>query len=107
MAVAGVSVLTSEDGVLAQIRAAELRAITGKDVRAVLGGTNAWKAAELPLEKGGLDPEAGADLPDRYALEPERRNALFRDYLDWEVGLVSRLSNDPDAQATIRLHSFD
>ncbi|MBZ9655253.1 rhodanese-like domain-containing protein [Phyllobacterium lublinensis] len=107
LAVAGVSVLTSEDGVLAQIRAAELRAITGKDVRAVLGGTNAWKVAELPLEKGGLDPEAGADLPDRYALEPERRNALFRDYLDWEVGLVARLTNDPDALATIRLHSFD
>lgn len=99
----GAVILSSEDGALAQIVAAELRAATGKDVRSLLGGNDAWKAAGLPVEKGGIGPEEGGDLPDKYALAPERRNALFRDYLNWEVSLVERLTNDPDAKATFRL----
>jgi 3-mercaptopyruvate sulfurtransferase SseA len=99
----GASILTSEDGALAQIVAAELRAATGKDVRSLLGGNEAWKAAGFTVEKGGLGAEEGGDLPDKYALEPERRNALFREYLNWEVSLVERLTNDQDAKATFRL----
>lgn len=101
----GTVVLTSENGVLAQVLAADLREATGQDVRAVLGGNDAWRGAGLPVEKDGIEPEAGADLPDKYALEPSRRNSLFRDYLEWEVSLVERLTNDPDAQATFRLRA--
>ncbi len=96
-------VLISEDGSLAQAIAARLRELTGKNVRALVDGTKGWKDAGLALDSGGIGTEDGADLPDKYALAPERRNALFRDYLGWEVSLVELLSQDPDAQATFRL----
>lgn len=101
----GVVVITSEDGLIAGIAAPPIRERLGRDVRVLLGGTQAWRTAGLPLDKGGLADEAGGDIPDRYALPPARRNALFRDYLDWEVGLVAKLTADPDAQAKFRIHS--
>nr|WP_315233899.1 rhodanese-like domain-containing protein [uncultured Albidiferax sp.] len=91
--------LTSPDGVLARSVAAELAVQTGRDVRAISGGTDAWFAAGLPLASGvegvltGDDdywysPYAHADLA--------ARDAGFRAYLDWELGLVAQLAREGD-----------
>jgi len=92
-------VLTSSDGVLARIVAAELAARIGREVHALAGGTQAWAAARLPTGSGpegvltgdddhGHSPYAHADLA--------RRDAGFKQYLDWEVGLVAQLEREGD-----------
>lgn len=45
-------VCTSPDGVLARYAAADLTSLLGDEVRALEGGTDAWRAAGLPLESG-------------------------------------------------------
>lgn len=92
-------VLTSSDGVLARIVAAELGARIGREVHALAGGTQAWVAARLPTGNGAdgvltgdddhwYSPYAHADLA--------RRDAGFKEYLDWEIGLVAQLEREGD-----------
>ncbi|MES2186684.1 MAG: rhodanese-like domain-containing protein [Pseudomonadota bacterium] len=91
--------LTSPDGVLARTVAAELAARIGRDVRAIAGGTAAWAAAGLPLGTGAdgvltgdddhwYSPYAHSDLA--------ARDAGFRAYLAWEIGLVAQLQREGD-----------
>lgn len=91
--------LTSSDGVLARVVAAELAARTGRDVRYIGGGTQAWVAAGLPVETGGDRVLTGDDdywfSPYQYA-DVAKRNAGFQEYLDWEVGLVAQLGREGD-----------
>ncbi|MEG1456695.1 MAG: rhodanese-like domain-containing protein, partial [Comamonas sp.] len=53
--------LHSPDGVLARSVAAELAARTGRDVRAIAGGTAAWVAADLPVAQGAEGVLTGDD----------------------------------------------
>ena len=90
-------VLTSPDGVLARSVAAALAARTGRDVRSLVGGTQAWTAAGLPTSRGA-DGVLTADddhwfSPYQHADEA-RRDAGFRDYLEWEIGLVEQLARE-------------
>ncbi|CAG9182856.1 rhodanese-like domain-containing protein [Cupriavidus pampae] len=91
--------LTSSDGVLARIVAAELAARTGRDVRAITGGTQAWIAAGLPTDSGAARVLTG---DDDYWFSPYhqptqvQRDAGFREYLEWEVGLVAQLEREGD-----------
>ncbi len=89
--------ITSPDGLLARTVAAELAARTGRDARAIAGGTAAWAAAGLPVAAGDegvltgdndhwYSPYAHSDL----AL----RDAGFQQYLDWELGLVAQLERE-------------
>ncbi|AOY90639.1 sulfurtransferase [Cupriavidus sp. USMAA2-4] len=91
--------LTSSDGVLARVVAAELAARSGRDVRALAGGTNAWVAAGLPVENGGKGVLTGDDdhwySPYLHA-DVALRDAGFQTYLDWEVGLVAQLEREGD-----------
>ncbi|WP_051237073.1 rhodanese-like domain-containing protein [Ottowia thiooxydans] len=85
--------LTSRDGVLAQILAAALSA-QGADARAILGGNKAWFEAELPTEKGreGILSE-NDDWPFTGYLSTDlaERDHDFRTYLQWELDLVAQL----------------
>jgi len=76
---------------------AELAARTGRDVRSVVGGTSAWAAAGLPLGQGDADVLTGDD-DQWYSPYAHRdlglRDAGFRAYLDWELGLVEQLERD-------------
>ena len=100
----GIVLLASPDGVLARSVAAELGERTGRDVRAIAGGTEAWVAAGLPVAKGAEGVLTGDDdhwfspyaHPDKDA-----RDAGFRAYLDWELGLVAQLERETDV--SIRL----
>jgi rhodanese-related sulfurtransferase/predicted metal-dependent enzyme (double-stranded beta helix superfamily) len=92
-------VLTSSDGVLARIVAAELAARTGRAVRALAGGTRAWIAAGLPTGSG---PEGVLTGDDDHWYSPyahadlSKRDEGFKRYLDWEIGLVEQLEREGD-----------
>lgn len=99
-----VVLLTSPDGLLPRTVAPELAAHTGRDVRAIAGGTAAWAAAGLPVEAGDAGVLTGDD-DHWYSPYAHRdltlRNAGFRAYLDWELGLVAQLERE--GQTGIRL----
>ena len=92
-------VLTSSDGVLARIVAAELGARIGREVHALAGGTRAWAAARLPTGSG---PEGVLTGDDDHWYSPYahadlgKRDAGFKQYLDWEIGLVAQLEREGD-----------
>ncbi|EHK67641.1 rhodanese-like domain-containing protein 2 [Achromobacter arsenitoxydans SY8] len=100
----GAVVLTSSDGVLASVVAAELAWRTKSPVHYLLGGTRAWKAQGLELETGAAGVLTG---DDDQSISPylfddlAARDQGFRDYLDWELGLVAQLGRD--GSADIRL----
>lgn len=89
--------ITSPDGVLAQVVADALAARTGRDVRAVRGGTRAWADAGLPVARGAEGVLTGTDdhwfSPYHHA-DSAARDAGFREYLDWELGLVAQLQRE-------------
>lgn len=91
-------VITSADGTLAGLAAAEWRRATGRDVRALLGGTQAWQQQGLPTEAGLA--RAAPQQFDRWygpwAYEGEAQLQAFRDYLSWEVDLAERIHLDGD-----------
>ncbi len=96
---AGDLVLTSEDGAIARLAAAEIGAHAGRRVRVLAGGTAAWQAAGLPLEPG-MGPLA--DEPDDVALSardrPAERERYMREYLAWEIDLVNQIDRDTDCR---------
>jgi rhodanese-related sulfurtransferase len=96
---AGDLVLTSEDGVVARFAAAEIAGSTDRRVRVLAGGTAAWQAAGLPLDRG-MAPLA--DEPDDIALSardrPSERERHMQEYLEWEIGLAEAIGRDPDCR---------
>jgi rhodanese-related sulfurtransferase len=90
-------VLTSPDGRLAQLAAAELAGIAGVPVVSLTGGTDAWVDAGLPLEQGATHM---ADAADDVVLSARERNqdreAAMREYLEWEINLVNDMASDDD-----------
>lgn len=90
----GPLVLTSADGVLAAFAAAEIAGRTDRSVRVLAGGTAAWRAVGLPLVTEITEPVHPFEdlwLTPYYAKD---RFAAFREYLDWEIGLVAQLERD-------------
>ncbi|WP_434034966.1 rhodanese-like domain-containing protein [Cupriavidus sp. a3] len=99
--------ITSSDGVLARIVAAELAARSGRGVRYLAGGTQAWTAAGLPTGSGAQGVLTGDDdywySPYHHADEA-LRDAGFRAYLDWEIGLVAQLEREGDIGIRLLAH---
>jgi len=93
------TVVTSSDGILAQLAAPELAALRGGAVKALRGGTASWRAAGLPLASG---EEHMTDAPDDVFHRPYDRDKgveqAMRDYLSWEVDLVRQIERDGDAR---------
>jgi rhodanese-related sulfurtransferase/predicted metal-dependent enzyme (double-stranded beta helix superfamily) len=93
---APVLVLTSPDGVLARLAAAELGECGHGDIRVLDGGTAAWRDSGLPLATGR---EAMADIPNdcwRRPYDPYAAPGARERYLDWETGLVGQLEREGD-----------
>ncbi len=95
VSLAGTLVLTSEDGVVARLAAAEAADITGAPVACLRGGAGAWVAAGLPLTEG---EENMADIADDMWLRPYDRSTgveeAMNQYLSWEVDLVDQIKRD-------------
>ncbi len=93
----GSIVLTSADGRLAALAAAEAQAATPRPVLTLAGGTQAWAEAGLPLES---EPRRMLDTPDDVYLMPRERGAdreqAMKEYLAWEIKLVEDMASDDD-----------
>jgi rhodanese-related sulfurtransferase len=92
-------VLTSPDGVLARLAAAD---VLDRSVLALDGGTQAWIAAGLPLETGTARM---ADIADDVQLSArergENREDAMHAYLAWEIELVNQMASDDDHRFAI------
>lgn len=92
-------VLTSEDGVLAQLAAPEAATLFSK-VAVLEGGNAAWRG---PTESG---VERATTARDDVWYKPYDHGADYlkhaRDYLEWEVALVEQIKRDP----TIRFRAY-
>jgi rhodanese-related sulfurtransferase len=88
-------VLTSCDGALARYAAADLEGRTDRPVTLLAGGTRAWEAAGLPIERGMVHAtEAIDDVYKRPYEGTDNAAAAMQAYLDWEFGLVEQLARD-------------
>ena len=90
-------VLTSADGVLASVVAAELAWRSQRPVRYLLGGTRAWKEQGLELARGAqgvLTADDDQSISPYLLDDLAARDQGFRDYLDWELGLVAQLERE-------------
>jgi rhodanese-related sulfurtransferase len=89
-------VLTCPDGRLSRLAMAEAQALTPAPVRALAGGTAAWRAAGLPMHADRTVP-ADDECVDFY-LRPYDRNSGVQDamnaYLSWEIDLVREIERD-------------
>jgi rhodanese-related sulfurtransferase len=91
----GTLVLTSEDGILAGLAAAEALACADVAVRALAGGNTAWQAAGYPLT--AADPRMADDAIDTWLKPYERSRDVadaMREYLAWEADLLTRIARD-------------
>ncbi len=90
-------VLTSGDGLIARLAAPEAQRYTDTPVKVLRGGTDAWRAAGLPLESGMTNL---ADSTEDVWYRPYDRTAkveeAMQDYLTWEVNLVKQIARDDD-----------
>ena len=88
-------VVTSSDGQLARLGAADLAVLTDADVRILDGGTDAWRAAGLPLEEGFS--RLAAEKEDIYYLPYDREGTIedaMNQYLTWEIELINQIKRD-------------
>lgn len=100
----GALVLTSGDGLVARLAAADAAALTDRPVKVLDGGTDAWHAAGFPLSPG---KEHLADVADDVWLKPYDRDDgkvedAMREYLSWEIDLVHQIERD----GTVHFRSF-
>ena len=87
-------VLTSEDGVLARLAAAEAQALVGIPVRYLTGGNAAWQSAGFMLS---ADPQMADEAVDQWRKPYERggdTKAAMNEYLAWEIDLLPRVERD-------------
>jgi rhodanese-related sulfurtransferase len=90
-------ILTSPDGVLARLAAADLDGVTSVPIKVLSGGTRAWREAGLPLEQGAtrLADEVD-DVRLRAREEHGNREAAMQAYLAWEIELVNQMATEED-----------
>jgi rhodanese-related sulfurtransferase len=90
----GTVAVTSPDGALAALVAADLAGRTDRQVVAVRGGTEGWLNAGHTLES---QLSQAISAVDDVALSPWQQadqHAAFQEYLRWEVALVEQLDRD-------------
>jgi rhodanese-related sulfurtransferase len=98
----GTLVLTSEDGMLARLAAAEAAALVDSPVRTLAGGNAAWRAAgyEMSSEANMAD-----NAVDQWRKPYERSGdvkAAMNEYLAWEIDLLPRIERDGSLQFSCR-----
>ncbi|OZC55479.1 hypothetical protein CH267_12935 [Rhodococcus sp. 06-621-2] len=94
----GPIVLTSEDGILARLAAAEVQNSTDRPVLALREGNAGWQREGLSWT--GSAPVYFHPPDDVYGsgwteTDPAVQIARFREYLDWELGLAAEVDMDP------------
>jgi rhodanese-related sulfurtransferase len=90
----GTVVLTSEDGILAQLAVGEAAGLVDGPVRFLTGGNAAWKASGCALT---AEPNMADDTIDQWRKPYERTGdtrAAMNEYLAWEIDLLPRIERD-------------
>ena len=87
-------VLTSEDGVLASLAVAEVRALTKRPVFWLKGGNAAWRAAGFPLTTSQRMANEPVDVWLKPYEQPNDTEGAMNAYLSWEVDLLERIQQD-------------
>ncbi len=94
----GLIIMTSEDGRLAHLAAAEVAQLRPQAIVRVLeGGTKAWEAATMALESGETQMLSTNDdvwYKPYDTGNPEEIRKRMQDYLTWEVGLLQQIERD-------------
>ena len=96
--IAATVVLTSEDGVLAELAVAEAGRSSERAVRFLKGGNAAWQAAGQPFS---TSPHWADEPLDQWRKPYERSGdvkAAMAEYLAWEVDLLPRIQRDGSLQ---------
>jgi len=97
----GTLVLTSENGIVAQLAVREAEALARGPVRCLDGGNRAWTAAGLQFVQGEQNM---ADEPLDLWLKAYERSSGVKDameeYLRWEIDLVHRIEQDGTCRFT-------
>jgi rhodanese-related sulfurtransferase len=91
-------VLTSEDGLLAELAVAEAERLIARPVRFLKGGNAAWQAAGQPLS---TTPHMADEPVDQWRKPYERSGdikAAMQEYLTWEIDLLPRIERDGSLQ---------
>jgi len=95
-------VLTSADGVLAKLAAADVRTLATMPVFALDGGTAAWRNADYPVEQGDTRMATAADdIRLRAREQNENIEAAMQAYLAWEINLANQMATDDDQRFRI------
>ena len=90
-------VFTSADGVLARLAAMDALECVAVPVAVLRGGTAAWTAAGFALERGPTrTPGTDEDLRYRALDRQDNVESAIREYLRWEVDLLSAVDADAD-----------
>jgi 3-mercaptopyruvate sulfurtransferase SseA len=92
-------ILTSEDGVVAQLAAAEVAVLTYRAVAVARGGNAGWEVAGRSLTEDGarylVEPADVWPVPSLFASpDPAIAHEAMRSYLDWETNLLVQLERD-------------
>lgn len=91
-------VLTSTDGILASFAAAEASEAGFKFISVLQGGTDSWVKAGFQLSQTPSD--SSHEYLDVWSspYKTEDPYRAFREYLDWELGLIEQLKIDGTAR---------
>jgi rhodanese-related sulfurtransferase len=90
-------VFTATGETLARFAAADAASLVATQVRVLAGGTEAWRAAGLPMETGDARMTGVADDLSYRALDrKDNVEKAMLEYLSWEVELVHAVASDPD-----------
>jgi rhodanese-related sulfurtransferase len=87
-------VLTSEDGIIAELAVSEAQAIAGIPVRFLSGGNAAWKAAGYELSTAPLMADEAIDQWRKPYERGGDAKAAMSEYLAWETDLLPRLARN-------------
>jgi rhodanese-related sulfurtransferase len=91
--------LTSPDGRLARLAAAEVAELVRSPVAVLDGGTEAWRRQGLALETGETRLASPTDDVWRRPYDhKDGVDAAMQAYLAWEVALVAQIERDGDAR---------
>ena len=102
----GVLVIVDEsDHGLARLAVPEVRGLTSAEVKVLVGGKQAWKAAGYPLKADRTNPpdEECIDFALRAYDRNSQQEEKMNEYLTWEVNLVNQIEEDRDVRFRARI----
>ncbi len=91
---AGMLVLTSEDGVLARLAVAEAIALVDRPVRFLEGGNAAWQSAGYAFSAEARMADEAIDQSRKPYERSGDTKAAMAEYLAWETDLLPRIERD-------------